>query len=345
MQLSVPYLGGKHWQAGLREAMTDKGFKETIRKGVIDGDLYPLVHSGEALGVFPQGPTFGWMADAYGEKFANAMFSSTEVWEKVARRGFDWYKKPDDIGRAIALWGTKSKLAEAVGVYQAEGGTLEAMIKLKRTMKTHWYGEVIDTEFERIVRAGGDGWQESAGDFLGAELAKKTHFDYTKAATPYGWNSVQGKMAGQFGSFPVQFLDYMLEAGTGQTAPEAAAFWSYVAAMNAGVIVAGNAVGLDLRSWAILPSLQYTGGPFADAALSMANVASGSRLERSLAINNLQHTFLPFEFDWKNKTITFDNPESSFVPLSYAIGDVADAFGTNDLITGLLTGAGFNFKQ
>lgn len=340
MQLSLPFLGGKHWGAGLSEAMTDKGFIETIKKGAIDGNLYPLVQSGEVFGVFPQGKTYGWMAEKYGEKFANAVLNSGETWEKVARVGFDWYKKPDDIGRAIAFWGTKSKLAEAWGVFESERGTLEALTKLKRTMKSHWYGEAVDTEFERLVTAGD---MEVAGDFLGKELAKKTHFDYTKAATPYGWNSVQGKLGGQFGSFPVQFLDYMLETATGQTAPEAAAFWTYVAAMNAGVIVAGNSVGLDLRSWAIIPSLQYTGGPFADAGLSIANVLSGSRLERTLAINNLQHTFLPFEYDWANKKITFNNPESSFIPLSYAIGDVADAFGTNDLITGLLTGAGFNF--
>jgi hypothetical protein len=147
---------------------------------------------------------------------------------------------------------------------------------------------------------------------------------------------------GQFGTFPAQYLDYALDAATTQTLKEAAGFWSYNAVMNYGVIAAGASVGLNLKTWAIMPSLQYTGGPYAEMAASVYNLIGGSDMEQRMALRNMM-LFFPFELHKEQPFITFENIESAFVPLSYALGDWEDALGQHDLFRGLMTGFGFQY--
>ena len=342
MQLSLPYLGPEAWRKGFIQSMKDEGFSKAVAGFAIDPNAYPLASSREAFGVANQGKFFAFMSEKYSPELAESLVKAGHGWDDFMRKGLDWYRSPDDLGRSVAYLGTIEKFAPAFAKYEAEtvaGHSLAAMEKLKGTMRSSWFGEVVDAEFERLILAGD---HNGAASFLGRQLADKTHFLYGHANHPSGWRTVAGRLFGQFGTFPAQYLDYALDAASTQTLKEAIGFWAYNGVMNAGVVAAGSAVGLNLKSWAIMPSLQYTGGPYADMALSMINMVGGSDMEQRMARRNLM-LFFPFEVDWDDRAIRFENLESAFVPLSYALGDWEDAFGQNDLFKGLMTGLGFQY--
>ena len=106
-------------------------------------------------------------------------------------------------------------------------------------------------------------------------------------------------------------------------------------AINASIVVTGEELfGVDLMSWATLPSLRYSGGPYADALLSLAGVYGGSEVERSLALDNLQSMFPSLE-----------NPRSIFIPGSYFAGDIVDALNADDPLTALGEFSGIRFLK
>ena len=142
-------------------------------------------------------------------------------------------------------------------------------------------------------------------------------------------------MFGQFGTFPVQYLNFALDGLSRGTAKDRAEFLVSHSAMNMAIVGAGAELfDADLTSWATFGSLSYTGGPYAEAAVSMFQAWGGSDMERALALRNLK-MMLP----------TIDSPQSVFVPGSYAIGDLVDAFQEDDLLNIVGEGAGIRFLR
>ena len=352
MQLTAPFLGTEYFWAGMKSAaesshllsgslkMEGEAATRAIAGRALDPNAFPLAMSTEVFGILPQGKTFGWVADKIGEDGAQALVKTGKQFSNVFRKGFDFYRYPDDFGRVLANEGMLLKGNAAWSKYIKAGRTDKALRTMKDELHTKWYGEVVDAEFEALARAGD---QEGAVSFMGRELANKSHFRYGNANHPPGWRSMQGQLFGQFGTFPLQYVDYMMDMATTLSGKEAATFWAYHGAMNAGIIAAGTSVGLDLKTWALLPSVKYTGGPWSEFAGSVWQAMSGSDLEQRLAINNMETMIFPFEFDLSKRQFSFKNPESMLLPGSYLIGDIEDAFRQTSFMRGIMTAQGFNF--
>jgi hypothetical protein len=351
MQLSLPFLGTEFWWAGMRSAAGEGASLRSLTVGTeattraikgraLDPNAFPLAMSTEVFGILPQGKAFSWVADKIGQEGAEKLVHAGEKFNNMFRKGFDFYRYPDDFGRVAANEGMYLKGNAAWSKFMKAGKTDDALATMKDELHTKWYGEVIDAEFEALARAGD---QEGAIALMGRELANKVHFRYGNANHPPGWRSMQGQLFGQFGTFPLQYIDYLADMATTLSGKEAATFWAYHGAMNAGVIGAGAAVGLDLKTWALLPSVKYTGGPYSEFVGSIWQALSGSDLEQRLAINNLETMVLPFEYDWSTRTLSFSNPESMLLPGSYLLGDFEDALRQTSFMRGLFTAQGFNF--
>lgn len=281
-------VGGRSFKEGLRRAMADGGMEEARAAGAIPENLAPL---------------FAVTEVAEESVFGRVGFGKLN---KLVQKGFDWYRGPDDFGRAIAYHAQRHRM---------EGPINRLMKESDYTWKQFLQDSKISTmervDQQKIRQLIDDGQIEEAKKLAGATLSRETMVRYGHSNHPAGWGSIYGRLFGQFGTWPVQYKDFLLQGMRRGTTKDKMEFAAWQLGTNAGIIAAGDAVGLDLFSWAAFPSLNYTGGPFAGMTLDMLNAVRGSESERALAINNLKYT-LP----------TLDNPQSVFIPLSYAASDL-----------------------
>jgi hypothetical protein len=319
--LNVPIVGGEAWHHGMKTALgfgvdgvsrpeaMQAAMERAVKAGALVVDVVPLHGGTEAIGGVSEG-LFGQMRSQY----AKVGFNVRELFDM----GFSAYRKPDDIGRVISFEAGRFRVNKALSVYQKSAKGEAALEALKRQGKVKTFDEVIEAEFESLIRQ--DRFDDAA-NYMGKQLADKVHFLYGNANHPSGWGGVPGKLLGQFGTFPVQYLNHVVESLSRGTVKDRVEFLAVHSAINLGIVSAGAALfDADLESWAFAPSIHYTGGPYAELLLSLNGAWSGSDAEQALARRNLQ-MMLP----WWNRP-------SIFVPGSYFIADIVrsaqkDSFG------------------
>lgn len=291
VQMIPARIGPRWFEKGLEKALTREGFEEAVQAGAVPLGITPVFASTQALGH---------------EVLRGADLRVRRLFEK----GFDWYRKADDVGRAVAYHGQKQRLRHYYDQFvkrQIDYDTFKARAKVN----------TFDTQdiaiFDDLMR---ENKVEEAFDHLGFMLSRETHFRYGAANHPAGWGSVPGRLFGQFGTWPVQYKDYLVQGLiTRGSAKDKAEFFVTHFGVNMGLVAAGGAVGLDLWNWASIPSLNYTGGPMADLAIDFFRIINGSPAERAMAKRSIM-------MQWP----TLEDPRSIFLPGSYFLGDLWSVF-------------------
>lgn len=313
VQMIPPRIGFRHFFNGLERALTKEGFEDAVKRGIIPVDVLPVMAATEIAATFQR--TLGPLQFHYKELFD---------------LGFRWYRKADDIGRAVAYHGMQARIKEHLPAY------MSGKIKWERFLqksKVNTFDSNDIAEFTRLFR---DGQIEEAGRYLGSQLSREAHFRYGHANHPAGWGSVYGRLFGQFGTWPVQYKDHLVGGLTRGSLSDKIEFAAIHAATNLSLAAAGAAVGVNLWSWIAFPSLQYTGGPYADAALDLVKAVSGSDAEQAMARRGLRFLFP-----------SLDDPRSIFIPGSYLIGDLSNAFkeDRDPALTRVFKAGGFKFLE
>ena len=324
--LYLSRVGPEAWWQGQKSAMGWEGtgvsskarldaVQRAVRAGAIDPNVLPIHLGNESL------DEAALVLGRAGPELAKLGYNVKDLFDW----GFTLYRTPDDFGRVAAFEAGRFKVNRHLDDY------LKGKIKydkFKELAKIKTYNEAVEAEFDRFMLVEKD--YQKAANWIGKHLADDTFFLYGGANHPIGWGGVGGKLFGQFGTFPVQYANYVVQGLTKGTAKDRWEFLATHSAVNMGIIAAGSELfDTDLSSWAFLPSLRYSGGPYADAAINMIQVWRGSDAERMIATRNLE-MMLP---GWDHKSI--------FLPGSFFVEDVVESFGEEDLISALSRGAGF----
>jgi hypothetical protein len=295
VQMIPARIGGQWFERGLRQAMTKEGFEQAVQAGAVPLGITPVFASTEALGV---------------EVLRGANLRIRRLFEK----GFDWYRKADDIGRAAAYHGQRGRIMHYYDQFAKGNITWE-------TFRARSKVNMFDSNDIAI--------------HMGNQLAREAHFRYGGANHPAGWGSVPGRLFGQFGTWPVQYKDFLVQAMTRGSIRDRAEFAAYHIGLNMGLVGGGAAVGVNLWTWASLPSLNYSGGPMADLAIDFLRVWNGSPAERAMAKRSILMQFPSLE-----------DPRSIFVPGSYFLGDINSVFRAGDAdVKALFEAGGFRFFE
>lgn len=309
-QMVPARIGFEDFFIGLKRALSDDGFKMAVANDAIPIGVTPVFASTEVLGL---------------EAFRGVNIRVRRAFE----RGFEWYRKADDVGRSAAFHGYRSR---AKRLQEAVNNGKITWEQFRARAKVNTFDSVDIAEFERIW---GTGNQEGAINYLGTILSRETAFRYGHANHPAGWGGIFGRLFGQFGTWPVQYKDYLLQGIARGGTKDKVEFLATHAAVNMGFVAAGAAAGINLWSFSSFPSLNYTGGPFADLSVDLIRMWNGSPAERALAKRSF---FMQFP--------TFEDPRSIFIPGSYFVGDVWTVFREGDVDPqAFLEAGGFRFFE
>lgn len=300
-------VGGKDLGYGIRYVMQNRkaAFEEAVKAGAIKPDLpvFPVDNAG-IMGFGTYGSTTRPLLDKAlrgSQRMANKINDISEI-------GMGYYQKVDDMSRAIAFHAMKRRVTKHMDLAQTDFAKFKAKAKIN-TMD--------DTEIAEFTRI----WQQNqmeAVDYIARQFSDNSMFLYGNANHPLHWNSVAGVIFGQFGTWPVQYAQWMARGATRGSYTDRAQFMAWNIGMFWGMVEAGDEVGLDFRSYWGMSSFPYTGGPWAGIVTDAMQAVGGNQAEKALARASLKRQLDPTNFP------------SPYVPLSAAVNDTYDAIVNYD---------------
>lgn len=311
-----PRTGVGAYMKGLRYVVDGSTRKEAFQAALNAGAIRPgtqklrSLHQAEEL--------FGPSAPSFVHKYL-----------QVFDKGFEWYQSADDWGRAIAFHAQRFRIMEHLGDFELGRITLE---EFKSRAKINTF-DPLDIEIAEQAFLNSN--PDKAINHLGRALSKEAMTRYGYADHPAGWHSVQGRLFGQFGTWPVQYKDYLLQGVTRGSTKDKIEFAAIHAGVSGAIIAGGASVGLNLSNWT--GSVFYTGGPMADLSIDVARSLTGSDAEKRLARYNL-YAQIPV-LGWMET----GNPRSMFLPGSYLLGDLdaaRKAMQDGDIFESVMSGVG-----
>lgn len=279
LQTTWPMLGKmdpSEFAEGLGRAMSQAGRDQAILDGAVVINQQPTaaLAGDEAIrgGAAP-------IRELQAEKVATGEIGDP-ILQRFSEVGMRLYDGADNFNRVVAYQVQRVRAEKAIAAFAADvragANSAEAIDRLTRSAGLSMYDKPIVEEFLR--RVGND--PNAAAGFLGKQAADVTQFLYGKGNQPRWMRSVPGRIFGQFGSWPLWFIDYTTRTATNLWRNGdklgAAAFLGRIALADMALYEAGKAVGLDARRYMGMNSLFYNGGPAIQAFQGAAEMLRGA---------------------------------------------------------------------
>lgn len=167
-------------------------------------------------------------------------------------------------------------------------------------------------EFDKLVDAAK---YEDAANLLATQSQRMVTPTYGLANHPYKWGTNTGRLIGQFGTWPTWLATNLARMLTRGSAGTRFRILSRLAMTQAAVYLTGKALGFDLYSWFLLTGLRWLGGPVVGTGRAVINLFSPSQTEQQQA-----------KLELARLAPGLSDPRSLYVPGSYAVGDILQAF-------------------
>jgi hypothetical protein len=111
----------------------------------------------------------------------------------------------------------------------------------------------------------GENGLKQAGLVYGQNLMEGTHWLYDVGNSPEIFRTKLGRLFGQFGVWPTNYIQYVRKGVTNGNAQSRTAFITRWIAANAAVTAVGQELlGVNITPWTWMSPLMYTGGPALD---------------------------------------------------------------------------------
>lgn len=124
--------------------------------------------------------------------------------------------------------------------------------------------------FDKLVT---EGKISEATEYLAQSTGAETAFVFGLQNHPYGWGTVTGRIAGMFGTWSVWDRTALMRLAGRGTAAERAAAMARFAMAETSTGLAGRVLGLNMRSWYMIPGMLFFGGPAFEYAQQLEDLA------------------------------------------------------------------------
>lgn len=299
LQTTWPLLGklDDNFALAIGRALTTQGRNEAIAAGAI---------------AMRQSAVFA------GEDVAQAM---PPLVKGLTEYGLKLYDGADTFARAVSFHVAKGRSDRAIESFAkalVDGGdpvvAQRALIKNSGAMALD--KPIVDEYLRRVANS-----PQEASNFVGKQLTDVTQYLYGRGNQPRWMRSVPGRFFGQFGTWPLWYIDFVKRSVTNLWQngykTEAIAFVGKMALVDAAIYEAGDAIGLDFRKWMAGNALFYTGGPAIQLMEGTINLMRGGS-EQFLGSSETPGTKQRIA-DGIN---TLEKTGLAFIPNSYAVRDI-----------------------
>jgi broad specificity phosphatase PhoE len=185
-------------------------------------------------------------------------------WEgKLADRSLRMVQWTHNISRLVSFWGHSEKALDALhnSAHDPEAFTkasdLWFMPKGMRQKYLQELPNVSPAQYEDFSRR------------IGSDLTKLTQWNYQKGANPglYKWQL--GRLFGQYGTWPLNYIEYARRYMAGSDKTAAVQALARLTLAHGSILAAGASAGIDTSSWVFAQPMAYGGGPFLQATIGL----------------------------------------------------------------------------
>lgn len=269
----LPIVGGESYAYGLSKALTKSGWNEAKAKGILMDDYMPL--PGEI------------------------QYAPGSILEQVAYWTLKPYKWSDSMNRCVSYHAMKHNVLKHGERYLNAVENMKhpsELIGLKKKFiqdadMEYFHPALIRNEVTPLLKAGDI---NGIAERMGRHLSDYTQYVYRKANTPVLMKGNVGKLFGQFGTWPLWYLEHlrsMALRGSKTNRAKRLAIWGGVnlAVANIG----GEAFGVDLNRYLFLNPLSWSGGLAVSLVSDIHNAIFGqSEYEKAAAVNGIKQKAL-----------------------------------------------------
>lgn len=277
---AYPLLGEEYLWKGMKKAMTFMGEGKT-------GDAFQIA---EQNGWLMNKTTLPEMIAAGGERQSGPVSKWTEKAMSVMTLS-------ENSKRLAAGWGFAEKIGDAVHSF-ASHGDKDKFIKESGL----WFlgparRDLRVGEAARLTAAGSregiDGWALKAAK----DMVDATNWDFSSGAAPGIYKYQLGRLFGQYGQWPMNYIEYARKFAnhittSGQRA-EAIKGMSRLMVAHGAVLAAANSVGIDAAQWTFTQPMAYGGGPLFNAVVNIPNTMDFETYQGTQARREVIHPVWP----------------------------------------------------
>jgi broad specificity phosphatase PhoE len=252
---TYPLLGEKYMWQGMKRAYS------TLREGWTDSDSYQLARE---YGALLNRENFQELIAGGGEQQQGKLAD----WTQKAMSAITFSQ---NTKRVAAFWGFAEKVSDALASYSEHGDG-------KRFLKDSGLWFLNDSRTQNFLREAsvlteaGEEAQRKFAFRAARDMVDATQWDYSKGAAPGIYKYQLGRLLGQYGTWPLNYIEYFRKFATNvpsEYKAEAAMGLTRLALAHGAILQAGRSVGVDVSKWTFSQPMAYSGGPIYNSVINI----------------------------------------------------------------------------
>lgn len=285
--MAYPMLGEKYFATGLKRAFSKGAHDEALKHGA-------LFHDSEIMNLLGGGGTdvgkLGVVTDAAKKLLKPQGWTSNGT-------------------RLATFMGFQAKVADAAKEFRL---TNDAG-KFLRDSGYQWLDDQMAASFtDQISKATPDALDAIIGKSA-AELTHLSQWDFKKGSQAGAYKYAAGRLFGQYGTWPTNYVEYMRRLATKGDTAERMKVAARFSVVHGAILAVGEQMGIDTAQWVFTQPLAYAGGPQFQAATSVLQAADFDSERGKQARSNLMKPgmlMIPGSTAFKNvwEAVSKDDP-------------------------------------
>lgn len=214
--------------------------------------------------------------------------TSTTNWANKALSFIQW---SHNSNRLAAFWGHEAMAKDALEEFAATGDQ-DKLIKdsgmwfMSDQMRQHYLQESMMQKFQ------GEDLTDLSRK-IAKEMVELTQWNFKKGANPGIYEYQLGRLFGQYGTWPLNYIEYARRFVAGSDKTAAMQAITRLVLTHGAVIAAGEAAGVDLAHWTFTQPMAYGGGPALEILTNLPQSMDFETQRGSEARSELRRAFFP----------------------------------------------------
>lgn len=194
-----------------------------------------------------------------------------------------------NANRLAAFWGHTEQVLDAMNEFEAT----KDLNKFNHDSGLWFLDKNVRQDINDELLSGPVNRQDFAHR-AAAKLVEASQWNMRRGANPGLYNYSLGRLFGQFGTWPLNYIEYARRFAAAEDKRASAKALTTLAIAHGAILAAGQSVGIDSGRWVFTaPGSDWQGGPLFQAALDLPRIADIETPEGAQARADLRRQIFP----------------------------------------------------
>lgn len=272
---SLPLLGPKYLAKGLKEAFSGNRARAQ--------EMYQIAREYGAVLEHQH------LASLYSGGYE---FLQPTKLNEFAQRSLKWYEAVNNGGRLVTFYGHAQKAYDAIRAFKSHND----IQRFFDESAIGWLDKPLANSYAaKALQSTPDQWLDLARR-AAKDLTDVSHWNYTRGAHPGLYKYSVGRLFGQYGTWPLNYIEYArrLSTAKGVSSRERLRAFATLATAHGAILSGLESQGIDASGWVLSSPAAYGGGPVFNALVqSPTAVFDWQTYRGDEARRSISRTFWP----------------------------------------------------